>query len=857
MTTAPARAQSFGEARPGSLSRADLLAMGRASPGWAFLPLAVRTLRSHPEDAELRFLAAASMTRLGLRTCAAEQIELLPAQARAHPGVSSLRAIVNGLPDDRLEIGSLERVLAANLAALVGRQVEPVDLGPELPRWRVQAAEWEWFRASDGNILRRRKDDPHAWRGLMDIRGQVAQLALPHTVAENRGRSPNGGLGAIRPYIVEGMDPPWFAERVLGETPAGADGYHARVTLVQADAMEFMDGLAQADLSGLLSEPRVRVLVGADAGARLLADLGSQSRQDTQIIGPGLSMSTVRTALSPSVESCLHQAGTAQVHEQRRLAERVLALYAGRDRAWWARRFAEASTPGGRPLRVLVPTCRYSTFIQHSARDLAEGFVGAGSEARVLIEPDAHSHFAANAYLRAVAEFEPDLVVLINFPRASLGVLRNVPPAGQPVEGVLPESVPFVAWIQDAMAHQMDEKVGHAMGELDFVAGNIREEYYLRFGYPRSRGLHAPIVASGRKFHPGAVSEDLRRAHTCEVAYASHHGETPEQMHARKMVEAAGTPGLVRILEHIRPRLDELTQSREARHFTSEVQRLVVDAMQACGADHRSDSIVAHISHLYALPMADRLMRHQTLAWTAEIAERRGWRFHIYGRGWEMSPVLSRYARGELAHGEELRASYACAAAHLQISAHTVIHQRVIECALSGGLPIMRAQEDDLSSLEFSAALHAADRAMRTGRGCDACAAFMLIRGKWRRLGYAVADCPEGMKVTALRERLGLPVDPFVWLNSVHAEKLAAGTPLASLDVPDERSLFWLLGDPAETMFASADHLERILDRAVNDGAWRRGRVDALNDRIRGSLTNEAFAARMGAFVGACLKGDR
>lgn len=854
MTTAPARAQSFGEARPGSLSRADLLAMGRASPGWAFLPLAIRTLRAHPEDAELRFLAAASLTRLGLRTCAAEQIELLPPQARAHPGVASLNAIVKGMPDDRLDLAQLERVLMSNLTALAQRAGEPVDLRPQLDAWRKQAADWDWFRATDGNIIRRRRDDPDAWRGLMDIRGQVAHLTLPHTVAENRGRSPSGGMGAIRPYIVEGMDPPWFAQRVLNETPAGTDGYHARVTLVQADVLEFMDGLAQTDLSALLAEPRVRVLVGPDAGARLLADLSSPTRQDTQIIGPGLSMSTVRTALSPSVESCLHQAGSAQVHEQRQLADRVLTLYAQRDRAWWARRFAESATTSGRPLRVLVPTCRYSTFIQHSASDLVEGFAAAGCEARVLIEPDAHSHFSANAYLRAMAEFEPDLVVLINFPRSSLGLLRTVPAPGQPAEGVLPEGVPFVAWIQDAMAHQMDEKVGRAMGDLDFVAGNVREEYYLRFGYPRSRGLHAPIVASSRKFNKGPVPEDLRRAHTCEVAYASHHGETPEQMHARKMSEAASTPGLVRILEHIRPGLDALAAAREARSYTVQIRELVLEAMRACGADCTNDTIVSQVSHLYALPMADRLMRHQTLAWTAEIAERRGWRFHIYGRGWNTSPMLSRYARGELSHGEELRASYACASAHLQISAHTAIHQRVIECALSGGLPVMRAQEDDLSSLEFSAALHAADRAIRDGRECDACDAFTLIRGQWRRLGYAVADCPEAMKVAALRERLGLPADSFVWLNSVHAQKLAAGTPLSAIDVPDERSLFWLLGDPAETMFASAEHLERILERAVNDADWRQGRVEALNDRIRDRLTDEAFALRLRAFVASALQ---
>ena len=52
-------------------------------------------------------------------------------------------------------------------------------------------------------------------------------------------------------------------------------------------------------------------------------------------------------------------------------------------------------------------------------------------------------------YLRAFAEFEPDLVVLINYTREQM-------------KGSIPEGVPFVTWVQDAMPHLFDARLGAA-----------------------------------------------------------------------------------------------------------------------------------------------------------------------------------------------------------------------------------------------------------------------------------------------------------------------------------------------------------------------------------------------------------
>jgi hypothetical protein len=179
---------------------------------------------------------------------------------------------------------------------------------------------------------------------------------------------------------------------------------------------------------------------------------------------------------------------------------------------------------------VLLPISRYSTFVKHSAADLAEAFIAMGHDARVLTEPDDHSRLASPAYLRAFAEFRPDLVVLINYTRHHMG------------QAIVP-GVPVVCWIQDAMPHLFNPQAGAAQGELDFLAGYLPTELFDRFAYPRARTLFSPVTASATKFHPTPPSADDVQRMTCEIAYVSHQSEAPDVFCERMIAAApANTP---------------------------------------------------------------------------------------------------------------------------------------------------------------------------------------------------------------------------------------------------------------------------------------------------------------------------
>jgi hypothetical protein len=216
-------------------SREDIVRLGQAGRPWEFLPVASQALEMAPEDAGLRVLAAANLAKLGLATAAREHLERLPEAVARDGSLAGLWGAVRGLPQDRIAPEALMATARANVEALLARGV---DLREEFSRWNG-AAEWEWFRAADGNVVRRRDG---RWRGLGDHKGAAAAFAREHLDT----------AGARLPVLtLEGIDPPWVLQEIASRASRGADSYWPLLIVVQADAAEFLDGLAQAELGAV------------------------------------------------------------------------------------------------------------------------------------------------------------------------------------------------------------------------------------------------------------------------------------------------------------------------------------------------------------------------------------------------------------------------------------------------------------------------------------------------------------------------------------------------------------------------------------------------------------------------------
>lgn len=799
-----------------TLTRDEVVRLATGDRPWSALPVLAQILRVRGDDQGLRFLAAACFAKVGLKSPAAALFAALPAEVRRDPQVAALAGVIEGLDGDVIGFEERRGVCERNVAVLAARGV---DLSEAFARWvesRRGSAE-VWLRARDGNVVVQRQPGSLEFRHLADFVGQVGALKLPHEA----GLAPGAPTSNVRPYVIEGADPPWLLRRVMQATPDQADGYRVRVSLVQRDELELLDGLSMADLRAELASPRLHVFVGEDATRRLEREL--LARTDVIIAGHFLGVPARGKEwggsgrCDPPPEQALQRAAVSQQAESVRLEAAVRVEYSARDAAWYAKRFTQTE----RPLRVLLPTCRYSTYIKHAAADLCEAFKGIGCESRTLIEPDDQSQLSSVAYLRAIAEFKPDLVVLINYTRANIGA-------------VIPAGVPVVTWVQDAMPHLFDAKTGEAMGKLDFVVGHTHVELYERFGYPARNRMKLPVTASTTKFHDEPVDSGLREKFACDAAFITHHSETPERMHARLCAEASrGGSGsaVVRIFEELRPRIRELVETQSQAPIAQRVREAAIaTATEVVGREPDARTQAAIVNQ-YAFPLADRMVRHRVLSWAAEVCEARGWSMRVFGRGWEKHERLARVAGPEIAHGEELRAAYAAAGVTVHASIHWMYHQRVMECALSGGLPAVYLKPDDVSLL----------RAWVVERMAE-CGPPNAERGSERAESVcAAADCAEAMSFVAQLQRIGRPVHP-AWAELKITPRMLETAQRAWAGMPEAPRAAMLLGDLAETTFDSREGLEELIKRAIESPSRRENLSRGIAARVREHYSTQKAA---------------
>ena len=252
------------------------------------------------------------------------------------------------------------------------------------------------------------------------------------------------------------------------------------------------------------------------------------------------------------------------------------------------------------------------------------------------------------------------------------------------------------------------------------------------------------------------------------------------------------------------------------------------------------------LRHQYVLPLAEQMLRHETLAWAAEIAREHGLSMRLFGRGWERHPTLSMFAAGPLEHGDEVRTCYQLAACHVHASPLGVAHQRVFECAMSGGVALCRRSWEELYHHDYMIAtefLHAGlpHDAVREDTG-------------WGR--YVIANNP--ILMLMIRDRQRMIRKPQGWDHEgaqgqyghpahVMAEHYGWAVPPRRMRALD------ILGDILETTFSTRDELcERIL-LATARGTWREQVSAGIAGRARAAVGMRPFARRLIGLVAGAL----
>ena len=168
----------------------------------------------------------------------------------------------------------------------------------------------------------------------------------------------------------------------------------------------------------------------------------------------------------------------------------------------------------GLPLKVLGVTSRFTTFLQHSMRDWLAAFSRLGHRTRLFIEDHDHEICNGLGIAAACAEFQPDLVVVIDHYRSELS---GIPP-----------QVPTVMWVQDALPNMFRPEAG-AAGAAGLCSGVCADEDAHEYGYP-AESLHAGrrrVRRAACSVRDGSRRRSLAK-YKCDVSFVSHASATAE-----------------------------------------------------------------------------------------------------------------------------------------------------------------------------------------------------------------------------------------------------------------------------------------------------------------------------------------
>ncbi len=633
-------------------------------------------------------------------------------------------------------------------------------------------------------------------------------------------------LGRIDPgssCLLVGVPSPRLLGRLLSLTTH--NGYRVPIDIIEPDPEVIALWLHLVDDPQILSQAHL----GFFAGEQALEQYREFRAASLWRTDPTHTLVNHRPGWRPPiVDATFHQAVQALVRSRQiELLKRQEDFYRDYTHKSWASRFDNAGGGDQPPLRLLAVTSRFSTFIQHSMRDLAGAFRRLGCEVELLKEPE---DFAADIDTWSILAEKPfDLMIVINHLRYEFGdrIHRNLP---------------YVCWIQDHLQELLTERAGLSVGPLDLVLGRGTDVLERLHHYPAGRLLPVTALTSFDTYNRAPADRADCEEHLCDISYVSHASQTPEQLVADLAAEKGSAFGdfLMKVLGLIRSRIAE-------RGWANSLDRLafILEAEgNTLGVSFTPAQRAAEITHLVTV-LFDRVIRHETLEWVASWVEPHSRVFRLYGRGWENHPTIARFACGEIENGNPLKCLYQASRINLQTSGYSAFHQRLLDGIASGGFVLSRYNPRDFLRKPSAALRQIIERNCIADldellRSAEISAELAALLDELHELGeprIESAHGPRRIRETMLaREVMNYPE------HAVDDESLfeaaARGRFLphhVACDIPG----FEL------TVFRTEADLHRLLDSLVDDEEGRTRLADRMRDWVAEHATYDEIAARI------------
>lgn len=434
-----------------------------------------------------------------------------------------------------------------------------------------------------------------------------------------------------------------------------------------ADVGQIVTQLSLADLSARLADQRVIVIGGQSAEQRLQDVFGSLEHPI-----PGVFVEA-QNGPAESPETRIRQLNDPTVWQQQ------ATEYYSSDTF---RRRLDCIVRGEVTPRVMVVTCRWTTFLKYCADDFCRAFESIGCQARYIIERSDVSRLTTSLMLREIAEFMPDVVFQVSHSRPSLNIPRELPTIG-----FIMDKCGKLASIED---------LGEVIEPHDMLIGMMDEfgRYLNGKGVPEAQIRVMPTPADERTFYPVTDSTNIDGRYVADVAFVKHGVVDLQQLFDHYMREGS------KLIKHrgVQQKFDEICHALREQFCTESSDERVYESQIRKAVRELYGSVETAQDEHYLDMLADQFYMMVFSGWWRcrfiEHLDQAGIQVALYGTGWHENTRLKHLSRGPVPRGEELNLVYNYCKINLNIHPCSTMHQRITECGLAGGF-MLNAWHDE------------------------------------------------------------------------------------------------------------------------------------------------------------------
>jgi len=333
--------------------------------------------------------------------------------------------------------------------------------------------------------------------------------------------------------------------------------------------------------------------------------------------------------------------------------------------------------------KIMVITCRWTTFLKYCAADFAKAFEQAGCEVVFAIEEnDVQSQL--NSYLwRKLGEFRPDAVFIVSHSRATATFL--------------PRELAVIGYILDKCGPLLEmPQVSEHVSPVDlFVCLSPEHQRFICEKKVRPEQTFVmPVPVDETMFYPLGKGHEQAKKYQVDVSFVKHGHAQGEQV-LEEFIQ--GNLGNFKPVEE-RAKVAEIFRRLYARFCTELDKRYYEQEMQEYVSSYLAEGAPEALRQRLGQKVTLFYITVHSAAWRSQFLEsldEAGIELAIYGNGWDRHKRLKHRARGPVDRQEELNYVYNFSRINLNINQAGTMHPRLAECGLAGGFMMVADHPQD------------------------------------------------------------------------------------------------------------------------------------------------------------------